>query len=59
MGVANCCPAADEPEASMQVLRDAYYFLQENGYINFGVLTGEMSWLWWQGGGGGWGGGWR
>lgn len=24
----------------MQTLRDAYYFLQENGYINFGVLKG-------------------
>lgn len=34
------CPAADEPDSSMQVLRDAYYFLQENGYINFGVLKG-------------------
>lgn len=24
----------------MQTLRDAYYFLQENGYINFGVVKG-------------------
>jgi hypothetical protein len=37
------CPlghAGDEPDSSMQTLRDAYYFLQENGYINFGVLKG-------------------
>ena len=37
--------AADEPEGTMQVLRDAYYFLQENGYINFGVLKGKV-WVW-------------
>jgi hypothetical protein len=37
-----CCgrAAAEEPLGSMQVLRDAYFFLQENGYINFGVLKG-------------------
>jgi hypothetical protein len=37
---AGAVPAADEPDSSMQTLRDAYYFLQENGYINFGVLKG-------------------
>jgi hypothetical protein len=37
------CPGrtADEPDSSMQTLRDAYYFLQENGYINFGVVKGK------------------
>jgi hypothetical protein len=33
-------PAAEEPDSSMQTLRDAYYFLQEHGYINFGVVKG-------------------
>lgn len=42
-----CCmcpgPTADEPDSSMQTLRDAYYFLQENGYINFGVVKGTQT----------------
>jgi hypothetical protein len=27
----------------MQTLRDAYFFLQENGYINFGVVKGALT----------------
>jgi hypothetical protein len=40
-----CCagPTADEPDSSMQTLRDTYYFLQENGYINFGVVKGTQT----------------
>jgi hypothetical protein len=30
--------AADD--AALAVTKDAFYFLQENGYINFGVLPG-------------------
>jgi hypothetical protein len=31
--------AADD--SALAVTKDAFYFLQENGYINFGVLPGE------------------
>lgn len=32
---------ADEADDnSLSITKDAYYFLQENGYINFGVLQG-------------------
>jgi hypothetical protein len=33
--------SADAAEDSaLPVTKDAFYFLQENGYINFGVLPG-------------------
>lgn len=37
-----CC-VEEAPDSSAQTLRDAYYFLQENGYINFGVVRGEAA----------------
>jgi hypothetical protein len=36
-----CADAADDN--ALAVTKDAFYFLQENGYINFGVLPGELS----------------
>jgi hypothetical protein len=34
-----CADIADD--SALAVTKDAFYFLQENGYINFGVLPGE------------------
>jgi len=40
------CGVADEADDKhWAITKDAYYFLQENGYINFGVLKGASQLL--------------